>query len=914
MAEPAAVSQLAERFEQLVALAPTERETMLRGLAPALARSLRALLAADGWPDACISDALAQAADSALAPTPPGAMIGSWRILRELGSGGMGTVLLAERTEADFTQMAAIKLIRGFPSTDGIRRLRQERQILAGLDHPNIARLIDGGETADGQPYLVVEYVPGLTLDAFLAARQPGRDDCIGMVERIAAAVQHAHQHLVIHRDLKPANVMIRDDGEIKLLDFGVAKLIDLGNTDASAGSTRVFTPGYASPEQTAGRAVGMATDIYSLGVLLREILSGPGATALPAPDAELQGIVNKATAEDPGQRYTTMAALADDLSRYRRGLPISAAADTRAYRLRKLVQRHRLATAFGLLAVAIIAGLMVYLALALQQTERERQSAQTARVEAEANLRRAQAVTDFFAEMFEGVAPEQALGRALLPADLLARAERQLREHPPTDAPLRADLAAALGSLYQRLGDGNRAAALLQQSLSGPAPDGRESAFTTAKRQAQLALVLGELDRNDEALKHLQAAVALRRPYAVAAPELDLQSALELGAQYARMHQHDAAAGELARAQQLLLAGVGTIRQQIDLHQVESAWANDEERYSDCAQAAQAGLALLAAHPELPQTLSIELLHMQARAAQGQGQIEAAEAAFARAIDAQRRWIGDSGTRAMGLHNDHAIMLASLGRFAEAELAYQRAAQIFAEVGGPALESNPRHLNNLCDAESGRGDYPAALRHCQAALEILLRERAAADPERLIVESNLARILALIGQADTALIRFENIRLRAIAVSGKDSFPVGLHAFRAARAAMLAGKLDAADRFSAEATRIFNQSFPAPHPWRARGLRVAALVALAHGDNVAAASALKAALDEATATLPMRHPLRAWIALDQAELALRNGDRVAAQGLLDPALAVLRACCTSSEIDRAAAEALALRLRSGAK
>ena len=777
-------TSLADWFDRLLALDPSAREPLLACLPGKLATQLRALLVADAAPDTLIGAAISLDFEEAPLPDPSGTRIGPWRVLRELGAGGMGTVLLAERDGADFSQQVAIKLIRGYASGEGIRRLRQERQILAELDHPAIARLIDGGETEAGQPYLVMEYVPGQSLAVWLKSGQAERGQSLLMFEQICAAVQHAHQHLVIHRDLKPANVMIRDDGSVKLLDFGVAKLLDLGQDGSDSQSTRVYTAGYASPEQQAGRPISIASDVYSLGVMLREMLTACQGPAGPsAIDPELAGIINKATAEEPAQRYVTVAALADDLWQYRHGRPVQAAANTRRYRLRKWIGRHRLASGLGLLAVLIIVVLIGYLAAALASAENQRQAAEQARGEAEQSLARARSVIVFFADMFEGVAPEHALGRKLAPAELLARAERQLTEHPPSDWGLRADLSAALGSLYQRMGDGEAAVRLFEDSLRGQEANDREAALELADRQSQLALILNDLDRNQAAFEATERANALRQPFAAADPTLALTIEMERARGLISLRRDDEALKVLDQARaQATISGVDPRTEQ-ELDRLQANLANDQGRFDDARRAAVHGLALLQQHPELPQTLGIELERMQAMAARGQGRLLESEAAFARAIALQLRWVGDSGTRAYGLHNDHAIVLATLGHFREAIKAYQHAGVLFAAAGGPAIASNPRHWNNLCDSELGLGDYESALGHCQKSAAILRAERSSDDPDRLQVESNLARATALAGRPEQALQSYASVISRSAASFGPDSFPVGLHSWRAARA-----------------------------------------------------------------------------------------------------------------------------------
>ncbi|HJU39689.1 MAG TPA: serine/threonine-protein kinase, partial [Tahibacter sp.] len=347
--------RVADAFAALADLAPDARAALLDRYEHESGRDFRDLVERLVAADETRHDPVAHAVDSAMhrlvEPAREIKALGPYRLLRELGSGGMGTVFLAERADGAYRQHVAIKLLRGFPTADGMRRLRRERQILATLDHPGIARLIDGGETTQGQPYLVLEHVDGLSLSAWVRERRPDRAARIVLVEKLLDAIQHAHQHLVIHRDLKPANLIVRDDGAPKLLDFGIAKLIDTG--DARETSTRVMTPAYASPEQQAGRPVTTASDLYSAGMLLHELLLADDAPPL---DAELRGIVAKATAAEPSTRYASAEAFADDLARWREGRPVRAAADTRRYRLKKFVQRHRIGAALAVLALAAAA------------------------------------------------------------------------------------------------------------------------------------------------------------------------------------------------------------------------------------------------------------------------------------------------------------------------------------------------------------------------------------------------------------------------------------------------------------------------------------------------------------------------------------------------------------------------------
>lgn len=308
--------------------------------------------------------------------TKEGTRIGPYRILRELGHGGMGAVYLAERDDEHYRQQVAIKLIKPGLGGEAIRkRFRNEMQILADLSHPNIARLLDGGETVDGVPYLVMEYVEGRPIDVFCDEKQLSIEERLKLFSTVCAAVQYAHQHLVIHRDIKPGNVLVTEEGLPKLLDFGIAKLLDHDRSDATATVMPFMTPDYASPEQVRGVAVTTATDIYSLGVVLYELLTGRRpyrlkssvahevAKAICEEDprrpsttqkrlhADLDNIVLMAMRKEPQRRYATAEQLAEDIRRHLNGLPVQARPATFSYRAGKFVRRHK----FGVAAATLI-------------------------------------------------------------------------------------------------------------------------------------------------------------------------------------------------------------------------------------------------------------------------------------------------------------------------------------------------------------------------------------------------------------------------------------------------------------------------------------------------------------------------------------------------------------------------------
>lgn len=415
---------------------------------------------------------------------------GPYRVLSELGHGGMGTVYLAVRDEPSFTQKVALKLIkRGMDTDEIVRRFVAERQILASLAHPNIARLFDGGSTPEGRPYFVMEYVEGQPITAYSAERKLSVEARLRLFLRVCRAVQHAHQSLVVHRDLKPANILVDAEGEPKLLDFGIAKLLDpssFGGLTALTGlAPGPMTPDYASPEQRVGGPITTATDVYGLGLLLYELLVGqnPRAVerklgegwaerppsqaivALAGPkDAEarrlarqisgdLDTIVGKALESEPQRRYGTAAALAEDVERHLTQRPVTARRPTPGYRLSRAVVRNKLAATL-ILGVYLLAGTSAYFARTIEKE----------RGQFEAQRRIVQALNSLQLRMIQRPDPEEDYGETLtavqgIEKELMARDSKY---SPEISAPLLEDL----GHLDLKLGSYERAQEVFQRAV----------------------------------------------------------------------------------------------------------------------------------------------------------------------------------------------------------------------------------------------------------------------------------------------------------------------------------------------------------------------------------------------------------------------------------------------------------------
>ncbi len=376
-------------FEAACELAPNLRTGYVQSEASdeEVCREVLSLLAHDALLEPLFADALESAASSVLLDLDlrPGARIGAFTITRMLGRGGMGAVYLATRTDGSFEQTVAIKVIQSTnPATLLMARFQQERQILARLNHPNIARLLDGGETPDGLPYFVMEFVPGLEIDRDCSQRALDLDSQLRLFLKVCSAVQYAHENLVIHRDLKPGNILVTADGTPKLLDFGIAKVLDPLSESAAQGSTRVLTPEYASPEQVRGEAITTAADIYSLGAVLYRLLTGrpPHAVrnlspldaaisiaeqevpAAPNVPTDVNAILRKALHSDPRRRYRSADDLSSDIQRYLDGKPVLAVPDSLGYRTAKFLRRRWLPVLAGsaiVLALTVGAGVAIW-------------------------------------------------------------------------------------------------------------------------------------------------------------------------------------------------------------------------------------------------------------------------------------------------------------------------------------------------------------------------------------------------------------------------------------------------------------------------------------------------------------------------------------------------------------------------
>lgn len=455
-----------------------------------------------------------QADAEAIADPMLGRDIGPYRVLRRIAIGGMGSVYLADRADRSFDKQVAIKVIRtGMMDTCIITRFRNERQVLANLDHPNIARLLDGGETDDGRPYLVMEYVEGMRLDHYADEHRLSIDERLDLFLTVCDAVQFAHRNLVIHRDLKPSNILVTVDGQVKLLDFGIAKVLtpeQESSLDVTATIQRQLTPAYASPEQIRGEAITTAMDVYSLGVILYELLTGrwpyltegttferasrviveevptrPSDVVVRAVDAavrmstgdesqsaasiaalrkldparlrrmlrgDLENIVLMALRKEPDRRYTTIEQFGNDILSYRKSLPIIARPDTMRYRMKKFIARNRAMVAAGVLLLAVLSSATVISTRAYVQAAVERDRAQLAEHRAERRFAEVRELANtMLFDVYDDVRSlPGSTGTSRQIVETASRYLRGLMSEAGDDAELMLDIASA----YRRLGD----------------------------------------------------------------------------------------------------------------------------------------------------------------------------------------------------------------------------------------------------------------------------------------------------------------------------------------------------------------------------------------------------------------------------------------------------------------------------
>ncbi len=658
----------------------------------------------------------------ALAPAGSltGERLGSWRLCNEIGRGGMAVVYRANREGSAFEQTVAIKLLpRGMR---GHERFETEQQVLARLQHPNIARMLDGGVSADGTPWLAMDLVEGQTIDRYCRLRDTRT--VIGLFQQVVDAVAYAHSLLVVHRDLKPGNILVDASGRVRLLDFGIAKLI---TTEMEPAATRILTSEYGAPEQLAGGEISTATDVFGLGAVLHALLTGRAprnrdgsdteVLATQPLDPDLKNIVRKALRDEPQLRYLTAQALGEDLQRWLSGLPVAATAGSRRYRAGKWFRRHRLgASVSGLALLAVIAAVTTVL---WQAEETRRQ------------LRISQATTEFLVQLFEEADPVVAQGRPTTARELLARAERTLAT---IEQPLIQDeLTRAMARAYFGMGDFKQAHELLSRRLSTGL---NTQPLATRLLYAQALHADGE------------AAAAIRFLDGLPEPERRSLSVRHLlGRYFSADGQYQRADAELAAAE----IAVQDEASAADRLNVLTAIAMNHIGQARYEQA----LSVLLPAAELAD--QNDLWSERGVVAKLLGQVAEVQGRHADSLD---HYVAASNTYQRVYSTEHSIMielamseaqaLRNLGRHEEALQRLEVASALaHRRLGDNALTVNV--LNSLSMAEEQLGELAMAIQHGHQAASMMGRLGNSDHPLRANLLANIANYHISLGEFELA-------------------------------------------------------------------------------------------------------------------------------------------------------------------
>ena len=783
MPEQSASDALARLLDMAVPERPAELERIARH-DPDLAAELRSLLRAhEADPDFLRQlDAegavrLLEESEMLLAPE----RAGPYRLTREVGRGGLGVVYLGERVNGDFDQSVAVKLIKhGMDSEAILRRFQTERRILASLEHPNIARLIDGGVLGDGRPWFAMEHISGEPITQWCEQRQLSVGQCLSLFQQVCRAVQFAHSRLIVHRDLKPDNILVTEDGTIKLLDFGIAKLLaEHGNEDAGADLTvlgqRAMTPEYAAPEQIRGEPVSVATDIHALGLVLYQLLTGTHpylqecetraelqqvvCTTLPAPPSttarrtaspqsrskssgrrlkgDLDAIVLTALAKSPSRRYGSAEAMADDIGRHLARVPIRARHRTLAYRTGRFVARHRLGlAAAGCIMMALVTGLSA----ALWQAGKAKERAEAARQS-----------RDFVISLLRETNPVRSdEGVELLAADLLHHAARRISTTDDVSEDLLARLQIVLTEALLDLGRPNDALPLAEQGLAGLreqygsfSPEVADGLHALARTQAHLG-------------RSRQAAKAAREGHLIMANRGLTDTLL-----YVRLLGIEARAHSLLGEYDKAL----TLRQHIVRERARIVGENDPRM-------ASAYYNLGTAHYYMNDFVAAEqhyrhsgrLLRIQAdethprmanvhngigTALTGQGRLDEAESSLmaAKAIAEQR--LGPDSVLASEIGTNLGALYHHQRRLEEAQAILRDAANALGQVDSRQRQASA--LSWLALVLLGRGEYTEALEAASAARRNLESIGNLTHPHYNVTRSAQALALANIGEIEQA-------------------------------------------------------------------------------------------------------------------------------------------------------------------
>ena len=856
-----------------------------------------------------------------------GERLGPYRLLERLGGGGMGTVWLAERADEQFRKRAAIKLIkRGMDTDEILRRFQNERQVLAELEHPYIARLIDGGATDDGRPYLVMEHVEGAPIDRYCERHGLSIRDRLELFCKAAEAVQYAHGRLVVHRDLKPSNILVTADGQPKLLDFGIAKVLEPeGRAETTAGAARVMTPRYASPEQFRGQRISTASDVYSLGVVLYELLTGrrpytvtepssaayeraiceqaplkpstavaapaaaqPSAEDGPAPGAargdakrlqrrlagDLDTILLTALRKEPQRRYASVQHFADDVRRFLDHRPIAARPDSWGYRAGLFVRRNRAAVAAAAVALlALGAGVVVSAAMFLKADAARDAEAQARAAEADARAA-AEEVNRFVNGMLAAVDPREQ-GVDITVREVLDQAARRVEEDLSGRPTVERGVRGTIGVAYRALGLYDQALPHLRRALELARQLDGEDHPRTADAMNELGVLLcdGGAFAEAEALHRAALAIHLRcfgEPHEALAVSMN-----NLAETLAGQGQHEDADALARQALEQRRALFGPR----DLRVAESLNNLALLRYS---QGAYAGAEALlresltlhresqgADHPDVA-----ALTNNLAGLLMARGAYPEAEEMFRAALAQRRQRLGPEHPHVATTLNNLAEVLRLQGRFAEAESLFRECLALRRTLLGEEHPATLKTMNNLALTLGAQEDFAAAEALHRETLALRRQVLGDRHPETTTSLNGLAHTLQKRGELSAAEPLFrEALAIRAAAL-GPQHPHVALTMGNLARVLLDLGAPGEAQALCEQAIQTQRAALGNEHPYLAATLKTLGRALSARGEHAQARDALveaqtiltaKVGADDPRTRSVLQHLAEAYEAWDAA-------------------------------------------------
>ncbi|UXI69004.1 serine/threonine-protein kinase [Tahibacter amnicola] len=906
MASPTRFSQLRRLFEEVCDLSDTERRAHFHACSidEAIVAEVEALIAAEtrGLRRAStpVAALLANLPDTEL---DAGDRLGAWRLTEKLASGGMGAVYRAERADGHFQQQAAIKLLRGVPTAEALARLSAERQILAELQHPHIGRLLDGGSTPSGQPFLVMEFVDGVPIDRWCSERNLELGARLRLFRNVCRAVAFAHRRLVVHCDLKPSNILVRPDGSPVLLDFGIARALDRSRE----GETETFyTPAYASPEQMAGAPVTVASDVYSLGLVLFELVTGRKArmhaddntvtelahaarrpSELAADDCrwrqklrgDLDAIILRATAQAAALRYASADALAEDIESHLDGELVAARAPTFAYRYGRLLRR-RWPLFAGAAVVLVMAGLFSWRIIS------ERDRAVAAEREARRQAQTAQQVSEFLISLFDYANPEKNPARRDITArEMLEESTRRMTTSLAEQPTVRARLTDVLARAWNMLGQPVRAAALYEESANLWQSAGPEFRAEEAASRSDLAVILTNHERDAEAERHARAALALRE----AMPQPDERAMADswntLGLVLLGEARFDEAETYLQRALETRrrLGEAGSVASTLHNLGLLYLQSGNIQKSIDAFAGTLAMKRKLYGGDRHPSTLVT--MDNYARALSNAGRTEEALPLLESVLKLRRELDGYDSRNVCDAYNELGSSLHDAGRFREAAENYTQAMRIDGELAGKRGLDYVRPLNNLASAREDMGDYAAAEPLFRESLEIRQRDLGPDVPLVARAQSNLARVLMRQGRLAEARPYLDAALATRRAKLGDAHVDTARSQLQLADWMRLSGKHEEARRMVDE---LAHHAAPFTPQMQAYRWRLSAQLKSADADTEGALADFIQAQNAMARTWRETHPLTAVSMLDRAEAEWAAGHRDAAREWLTKAEPVL--------------------------